>query len=139
MDPRHQALTDLGITRDDIHALRTLPFEVAVKRLEELKERVRKNFKALALALHPDRTGGDPVKTERFKVISSIKDEFEKLQLQPPRPVQQAPVMVVPVMPVPMRVVTVVSWTRAGSPYTSTQTSTTVNGILFNIATMRPT
>lgn len=131
-------MRDLGVAPADVDALRRMPFEAAVKHLEELKERVRKNFKRLALELHPDRTGGDAEKTERFKVVSSIKDEFEKLQIRPV-PVRPPPVVTV-APPPPVRVVRVVTWTSAGAAYTSRATGTTVTvGIPFNIATMRPT
>lgn len=135
-------LRDLGVFPADLDALRRCPIEAGRQRLEELKELVRKNFKKLALQLHPDVTGGDPVKTERFKLVNTVKDDFEKLRLEI-RPQQQR--FPVP-RPVPnMRVVRVVTWTAASAAYTTASASTTTTttstgfGIPFRVAVMRPT
>jgi hypothetical protein len=118
----------------ELDALRRCALEEGKRKLEELKERVRKNYKRLVFELHPDRTGNDPVKTERFVLFGRIKDEFEKLQLQP-RPVTQ-------IRPPPnVTVVRVVTWTRASHAYNTSNTSTTTEsvGVPFRVSTMRPT
>lgn len=132
----------LGVMPADMDALRRLPLEQAKIHLEQLKERVRKNYRQLAFELHPDRTGGDPEKTERFKLVGTIKDEFEKLQIQarpqmfvrPPQPQMRVQ---------PMRVVQVVSWATAGNAYTRTNaggTTVTIGfGMPLRVATMKPT
>jgi hypothetical protein len=119
-----------------MHALLRMPPDAAAVKLDELKERVRKNFRRLALELHPDRTGGDPVKTERFKLLVSVKDEFEKLQLAPS---PAHPQIVRPPTAPPVRVVRVVSWVASGSAYTKSAPTATVVGAPFNVATMKPT
>lgn len=88
-DPRAiEALRELGVrVPEEIDALLREPtFEAAKAKLAELKERVRKNFRKLAFELHPDRTGGDPGKTERFKLLVQVQDSFDKLQIRPPQP-----------------------------------------------------
>lgn len=89
-DPRIlEALQELGVqVPQDIDAIRTAPsFAEAQNRLTVLKERIHKNFRKLAFELHPDRTGGDEAKTEHFKLLVQIKDDFDKVRLQQaPRP-----------------------------------------------------
>ena len=82
-----QALRELGIcVPEDFDRLRSMPFQAARCRLVELKERVKKEFRRLALELHPDRTNGDEVKTERFKLMIKVKEAVEALQVQSPPP-----------------------------------------------------
>lgn len=77
------AMSDLGVSPVDMERLRQMTsVEEATTWLDELKARVRKNFKQLAFELHPDRTGGDEEKTARFKLYGTVKDEFEKIQVQ---------------------------------------------------------
>lgn len=90
----------MGIVPEDFHAVRTAPsFAEAEKRFAELKEKFKKAFNKMALKLHPDHTGNDPVKTERFKLLCKVKADFDKLSLESPqaRPPQ------VPVVPYPTR------------------------------------
>ena len=85
-----RAMQLLGLRREDFHAVQTAPsFEVAQQRLEELKLRAKKAFKRCAMDLHPDRTNGDPAKTEDFKLVSSAVDEIDKLVMQRPQPQPQ--------------------------------------------------
>jgi hypothetical protein len=135
-----EALRALGIFPADLEALRRIPLEEARRCLDVLKERVRKNYKQLAFELHPDRTGNDPTKTERFMLLGSVKDEFEKLQLQQQQPQlrQQIVMRVVPPMP-QVRVMRVVTWSSAGSAHINATTGTVSIGVPFRVATMKPT
>jgi DnaJ domain len=144
MEPHklREVMLALGVRPEEMVRLQQVPLETARALLEELKERVRKNYKQLAFELHPDRTGNDPVKTERFKLIGTVKDEFEKLQVQARQQPQFIPRP--PMQPQPqMRVMRVVTWTSAGTAYTSTaSTGTTTHihiGVPFRVATMKPT
>jgi hypothetical protein len=134
-------MTELGIMPNELGSLQGLPLAEGQRRLDEIKERVHKNYKRLAFELHPDRTGNDPAKTEHFKLVGAVKDDFDKLKLEP-RQVNMQP----PPPPLNMqrvRVVRVVSWAsaRTGGPVTTGTTSgTTVQiNIPFRVATMRPT
>jgi hypothetical protein len=121
-------LQDLGVSQDELAALQKCSLAEGQRKLDELKERVRKNFKRLAFELHPDRTGNDPAKTERFKAICEVRDGFERLGLAP-RPAPVPPVMHV----------TRVSWVRAGTAYNRAATSTTTGtGVPWRITVMRP-
>jgi len=90
LDPRIlAALQELGIqVPQDLNAIRSAPsFAEAQARLQALKERVNRNFRKLAFELHPDRTGNDPARTERFKALVQVKEDLDKLKLQHmPRP-----------------------------------------------------
>jgi len=48
--------------------------------------------------LHPDQTGGDPVKTERFKLLSRVREDLEKIEISPPPPAPR---------PIPMHAIAV--------------------------------
>ena len=138
IDPRLALaiLADLGVQPAEMDALRRCNLDEGKRRLEELKERVHKNYKRLAFELHPDRTGNDPEKTEKFKLVGAIREDFSKLQLQAqPR-----------MMPMPMRVPVgvvnhvsspVVSWHARSTASTGT-VNVSVNAP-FIYATMRPT
>ena len=134
-------MTELGIMPNELQSIQGLPLLEGQRRLEEIKERVHKNYKRLAFELHPDRTGNDPAKTEHFKLVGAVKDDFDKLKLEARQVHHQPP-------PPPMnmqqvRVVRVVSWAsaRPGGPATTATTSgTTVHiNVPFRVATMRPT
>lgn len=51
--------------------------------LNDLKRRARLNYKRAALDLHPDRTGGDPAKTEMFHAVSELLSEVSDLSHKP--------------------------------------------------------
>jgi len=88
----------MGITPQDFQAIQLAPsFEEAKKQLEALKTKVKAAFKKMAFELHPDRTGNDPAKTEKFKLVSKIKDDVEKLNVSPP---QRPQPMAVPFVPI---------------------------------------
>ena len=90
-----RALRTLGITAAEIQQILQQPDrEVCKVRLAELKEKVKKNFKVLALQLHPDVNGGDAAKTEMFKLVSRIRDDIEKLEITEPQPRPQIQVQI---------------------------------------------
>ncbi len=74
---------ELGVTPQALFAIRVATFPRAKELLEELKKVARHNYHRLAKELHPDRTGGDPQKEERFKLLSQAMATIEHLQLQP--------------------------------------------------------
>lgn len=84
-------LRDLGLTPADFQAVRLARTrEDAEARFSVLKEKIRVGFRRLSFELHPDRTGNDPEKTERFKQLIELKAELDKLQLPVQRPVPAA-------------------------------------------------
>ena len=88
-------LRQLGVEISDLERLHRVPYEDAVKLLEALKERVRRNWKRLAFELHPDRTGGDPAKTQIFRDLTALRDRFEQMQApRNPEPVQPTVIQV---------------------------------------------
>lgn len=87
MDPAiEQAKRDLGVTEEAIgfrlRQCRSFQEQVAV--LDDLKREAKKTYRRLAFDLHPDRTGGDEVKLERFKALSRVMEAIEQLQIRPP-------------------------------------------------------
>jgi hypothetical protein len=84
-----QAFADLGVYPRDITALQTMPFQAAVARLTELKAIAKKNFRNKALELHPDLTGNDPVKAQRFVFLKKVFEDLNGIALdrRPSRPV----------------------------------------------------
>ena len=109
MSPSLAALEDLllalGVQPAEIQRLYTLPHDEASRHLGVLKERVRQNWRKLAFELHPDRTGNDPQKTERFRALLALKSKFEQMTLPEPRPARSEPVptyaTVTPMPPTP--------------------------------------
>ena len=89
--PDRAALAELGVTWAEFEA----PLAAGAAgpaMLEALQKRARARFRELALELHPDRTGGDSEKTERYKRLAMAKDQLDALVVQPPqspRPPQQ--------------------------------------------------
>lgn len=142
----HEVLQVLGVTPSDLEGLRLLNPDSARTRLAELKECVRRNFRRLALELHPDRTGGDAKKTELFKLYCTVKEEFEKIQLKPQAPNRPTPVgrqgQPMPRQAPPVPVTRVVTWISQGTAYTARAgipaTYVTV-GVPLRVATMKPT
>lgn len=88
-----EALRDLGVTTADLDRVRQTPFPQSKKMLADLKYRVKHAFRKLAVALHPDQTGGDPVKTERFRLIVQVKEAFDRMEVVPLPPRPMPPVM----------------------------------------------
>lgn len=77
-------LEQLGVTESDLQRLTQVPYQEALKLLEALKEKVRRNWKRWAFELHPDRTGGDTQKTDLFQRLTGVRERFEQLTLPPP-------------------------------------------------------
>lgn len=100
-------LEQLGVLPQDLQTLAQVPRSEAVRLLEALKERVRRNWKRLAFQLHPDRTGNDPQKTAHFQRLTEVREKFEQVELLPE--------------PVPTAVY---SYTSAQAPYSP--------GVVFN-------
>lgn len=71
----------LGVSLHEFEALRDRPRVEAVKMLDALKDKVRRNWRRAVFDLHPDRTGGDPEKTALFQELTRIKDTLEAFQL----------------------------------------------------------
>lgn len=113
-----EAVRALGVLPTDFDAIRVAPFPRAVEMLKELKERARKNYKRLAFELHPDRTGNDPVKTERFKFFGEILSKLEALEVRPPPPMPQVQVHMAPV-----------TWVQASARFVNTGASTTTTNV----------
>jgi hypothetical protein len=149
-----EAMRELGVLPADVEKLQRMAvFEEATAWLDELKDRVRKNFKRLAFELHPDRTGGDLEKTALFKLYGTVKDDFEKLQVQ--RRPQLSPSQVVfqhmaqqireqerararrpPIQPPPR----VVMWSSVGSTVANRAGTVSIAfGVPLRVATMKPT
>lgn len=78
-------LLEMGITVGGLQEVDQAPsLAVASSKLDALKLRFKREFNRLALSLHPDQTGGDPKKTEKFKRLCQLKVEFEALQAKEP-------------------------------------------------------
>jgi hypothetical protein len=126
-------LSELGVPPAELELVRKLPSEAARAKLEELKARVAKNYRKVVFKYHPDR-GGDEA---TFKLVGTIKADFEKLQVQPgaPPPVMRARVVMQPMT------VRVVTWSSAGSTYTANNPSVVGIhiGMPLRVATMKPT
>lgn len=79
-----KALQALGISPRDLDSIRMASYPQAKQMLVQLKELAKKRYRKLALQLHPDRTGGDPEKTEMFKVVGLVLEDLNKLEVQRP-------------------------------------------------------
>lgn len=91
MDPRQRQLIlevmqALDATPQRIHQLQRMPFQQAVKALEEIKVEARKRYKKLAFQWHPDRNPDDPSAETKFKLLGSVLADLEKLRFRPPPP-----------------------------------------------------
>lgn len=64
---------------DHVRASRT-PNE-ASQRLESLKDRFKVAFRKMIPILHPDRNGGDPTKTEQFRLLLEFSAALDRLQV----------------------------------------------------------
>lgn len=85
----HCELRLLGVTATDLAEVQQAPsLAVARERLNALKERARQQYHRLALELHPDRTGGDEAKAERFRAVTEVYERLMEVQPTPrcPRP-----------------------------------------------------
>lgn len=117
------ALRELGIPPEDLQVLPRLPFPQAQEKLRIMRQIARKNYKRLAFELHPDRTGNDPVKTEKFKLLGQILTDFDKIEVRP------AP----PPPPMPVRQPMPVQWVQVGRPihFTTAASAATTTGVPF--------
>lgn len=68
----------LGITETDLMAIVSAPYRESEDLFKKLKAKARKNYKRLALDLHPDRNGGDLNKTVLFDLLTRAVKELDK-------------------------------------------------------------
>ena len=74
-------LQQLGVTSADIQrVLQAASMDEARARLDALKARARSRYEQLTMELHPDRTGGDKAKAERFKALSDVYRTLMEVQ-----------------------------------------------------------
>jgi hypothetical protein len=86
-----RALTALGIAPQEFETIRRVPFPQAQDLLQELKAKARRNYKRLALELHPDRTQGDEAKATLFVLLGRVLEDLDKLRVTPPPPIPMQP------------------------------------------------
>lgn len=126
-----RALSTLGVEPSDIAAIRRAPFQKAQELLQDLKTRAGRNYRKLALELHPDRTQGDKSKEELFVLLGRVLEEFNKVTVQPATP-PPPQITFIPVDPV---------W-QGFQTTTPTSTVTFTTGFsqaqIFRVVTMRP-
>jgi len=130
-----KALQALGVTQTDLEAIRRSPLPQAQTLLDDLKKKAHRQYKKLALELHPDRTQGDQDKAEFFVLLGRVLEELDKTKVQAP-------------VPVPTFQVTYTvdngSYTWAGaSPFTSWATTSTTTtpfspAQVIRVVRMRP-
>lgn len=83
-----QACEALGFTAERLQPCQNAPsLEVAKQRLAELKVEGHRRYRALALELHPDRTGGCDEKAARFRALTAAWTKLKVSEMQPPQPV----------------------------------------------------
>lgn len=88
-----RAYEALGVTVEELEAIERAPFRQGEELLKRMKIRVSKAYKRLASQLHPDRTGGDPEKTELFTLVTRVAKELSRRTARPDPPqLQLAPV-----------------------------------------------
>ena len=83
--PPHEsqrALRALGVAPEDLEAIRRSPLPKAQELLKALKKKAHRQYKKLALELHPDRTQGDEAKAEFFVLLTRVLEEFDKVSVQ---------------------------------------------------------
>lgn len=78
-----QDMSDLDCSVEELRAA-DLAFDVA--KLKELQARAKKAFRRLALELHPDRTGNDPAKADRFRRLVEVHEFIAGLEMRRPQP-----------------------------------------------------
>ena len=127
----------LGVSQQDFETIRRVPFPQAQTLLQELKTKARRNYKRLALELHPDRTQGDEVKAQLFVLLGQVLEELDKTTVHPPPP---QPVQFVNFTAV--NVSTWQAWQAHGVPTSSATTTSTGGGFtptqVIRIVRMRP-
>jgi len=143
-----EALRDLGVrVPEDFDQIQRAPIAQARKMLADLKGRVKHAFKKFAVELHPDKTGDDPVKTERFKLLVQVREAFDQIDIQPrpmpmPMPVMhwRAPVVNVGGFRPSTTGPTVTVTTYYVSPFDTGTGTGSVTGptVAWRVAKMRP-
>lgn len=77
-----RALRVLGLTKADIQWVREADNrEVAQIRVDTLKAISKENYRKAAKVLHPDVTQGDPDKTALFRLVQSLYERFQSLDV----------------------------------------------------------
>ena len=75
-----QAMSLLGLTPEDF-------WDVTPAALRDLQKRAKLAYKDVVLQYHPDKTGGDPKKTEIFRHVTDVLAEISDLKYPvEPRP-----------------------------------------------------
>jgi phytoene dehydrogenase-like protein len=133
--PQHdvqRALAALGVAPQDFDTIRRVPFPQAQTLLQELKAKARRNYKRLALELHPDRTQGDATKAELFVLLGRVLEELDKTVVHPPPPMPQP-------IAINFAFHTAPTWVSTASTTASTTTTTTFSPQqVIRIVRMRP-
>lgn len=82
-------LQRLGVHQGFFHAVQTArTLDAAMELLRGAQATAKKEFRKLAMELHPDRNGGDQQKTEEFMHLTEVLRQFEDLTIQPMQAVQ---------------------------------------------------
>lgn len=75
-------LLQMGFTPEDFNGVRLARSRSeALQKLEVLKVRFKSELRKKILLLHPDRTGGDPVKSQQLQVLLEFSRELENTQI----------------------------------------------------------
>lgn len=84
-----ELLLQLGFSAEDFNRVRSArTWDEATKELESLKLRFKLAFRKKIPNLHPDRTNGDPIKSQQLQVLLEFARELENTQIPqgiPPR------------------------------------------------------
>lgn len=84
-------MAELGLRdlRGFLLGLRQFSFEEAGARLADMQAAIKKAWWGKARELHPDVTGDDPEKTEKFKQLSTVHEWFASIKLRKQEPLPQ--------------------------------------------------
>ena len=75
-------LLQMGFTPADFNGVRMARGrDEALQKLEALKVRFKSAFRKKIPSLHPDRTGGDPIRTQQLQILLDFARELEKVQI----------------------------------------------------------
>lgn len=88
--PLEDLLLQMGFTPADFNEVRMARGRgEALQKLEALKIRFKAAFRRKIPSLHPDRTGGDPAKSQQLQILLDFARELESIQIPqevvPPR------------------------------------------------------